>query len=228
MAETQSTAEAGGDSADAGQDDIGRGLVRRLLIEPLNVAGLKREYRPGKRGKDKRDCEVAEQMHAAAMELLMRDLDHMNSDNLLTLCDSVLRQATLPGPAQGHWPAAVMIIAWGHGLQARPFRLHRIVTSWLASREGPIAEAAGYEVQLLRFLRRHQRPPTQYDLTECKALAREDNRQMCLIADRIERGVVQDADREWHAAYLADQQLARSMVDRGIDARAAQAKGAAA
>jgi hypothetical protein len=47
---------------------------------------------------------------------------------------------------------------------------------------------------------------------------------MCLITDRIDRGTVQDADRQWHAAYLADQQLARTMVDRGQDAREAQSK----
>lgn len=224
MADRQSAAG----SAETGQDEVGRALVRRLLIDPLNSAGLKPEYRPAKRGKDKLGKEVPEQVHKAAMEMLLRDLDHMNAENLRTLCDSVLRQATLPGPAQGHWPAAVMIIAWGNGLQLRPFRLHRLVTSWLASVEGPIAEAAGYDVQLLRFLRRHQRPPTEFDLNECKAQAREDNRLMCLITDRIARGVVQDLDREWHAAYLADQQLARSIVDRGQDARAAQSKEAAA
>jgi hypothetical protein len=212
MAETQGST---GGSAEAGQDDIGRGLVRRLLIERLRNAGLTRA-----RGQ-------SEAALAEMLDHLAGQLDHMSADNLITLADAVLDHASAAGPAQGQWPREVMIIAWGRGLQARPFRLHRIVTSWLASREGPIAEAAGYEVQLLRFLRRHQRPPTEYDLTECKAQAREDNRLMCLITDRIARGVVQDVDRDWHAAYLADQQLARSMVDRGQDARAAQSKEAA-
>lgn len=216
MAETQSTADAGGDSADAGQDDIGRGLVRRLLIDRLRNAGLTRA-----RGQ-------SEAALGEMLDHLVGQLDHMTAANLMTLADAVLDHAAAAGPTQGQWPREVLIKSWGHGLQPRPFKMHRIITSWLVSIEGPIAEAAGYEVQLLRFLRRHCRPPTPFDLDECKRQAREDNRQMCLITERIDRGVVQDADREWHAAYLSDQQLARSMVDRGQDARAAQAKGAAA
>jgi hypothetical protein len=216
MAEMQSTAGSGAASGERGQDEIGRSLVRRLLIDRLRNAGLSR-------ARGQKEAALAEMLDHLASQL-----DHMTSDNLMSLADAVLDHASAPGPTQGQWPREVMIIAWGRGLQARPFRLHRIVTSWLASREGPIAEAAGYEVQLLRFLRRHQRPPTEYDLTECKAAAREDNRLMCLITDRIARGVVQDVDRDWHSAYLADQQLARSMVDRGQDARAAQSKEAAA
>lgn len=202
-----------------GQDDdneAGRALVRALLVQPLTDAGLRRVKGQSERGL------------ADALAHLVGQLDHMTADNLRTLADVVLEHAARAGAGQGYWPAEVMILAWGRGLQPRPFRLHRIVTSWLASVEGPVAEAGGYLVQLLRFLRKHCRPPTAYDLTAIREQAREDNRMLGLIGDRIARGVVAEEDRRWHAAYLEDQRMARGFVDQGQAQRAAKVDGVAA
>ncbi len=198
--------------SDHDDDEAGKQAVRDLLIQPLTDAGLKRPRA------------LSERAQKEALALLVRDLDHMNPENLRTLCDSVLRQATLPGPAQGHWPAAVMIIAWGHGLQVRPFRLHRLVTSWLASVEGPMAEAGGYLVQLLRFLREHKRPPTKYDLAKIKERAGEDNRHLSVVEDWVARATCTQFERDWYEAYLRDQQMARDFVDQGRAKRAAENK----
>ncbi|MDO9006345.1 MAG: hypothetical protein Q7V20_23115 [Aquabacterium sp.] len=198
--------------SDHDDDEAGNQAVRDLLIQPLNDAGLKRP-----RG-------LSERAQKDALALLVRDLDHMSAENLRTLCDAVLRQATLPGPGQGHWPAAVLIIAWGHGLQIRPFRLHRLVTSWLSSIEGPKAEAGGWLVQLFRFLRQHKRPPTQFDLSEIRNQAREDNRHLTNVADWVARGTASEPDRQWHEGYLSDQQMARDFVDQGQAKRAAENK----
>lgn len=196
--------------SDHDDDEAGKQAVRDLLIQPLTDAGLKRP-----RG-------LSERAQKEALAMLVRDLDHMNAENVRTLCDSVLRQATLPGPGQGFWPAAVMIIAWGHGLQVRPFRLHRLVTSWLASVEGPMAEAGGYLVQLLRFLRQHKRPPTKFDLAKVKEQAGEDNRHMGVVEDWVARGTAAQSERDWYEAYLRDQQMARDFVDQGRARRAAE------
>ena len=204
------------DVRDDVQDDAGRVLVRSLLIRPLQDAGLRRA-----KGQSERAL-------ADALDMMVTQLDHMAADTLRTLAESVLLRAAAPGADQGVWPAAVLIIAWGHGLQRRPFRLARVVWSWLGSIEGPTAEAGGYLVPLLRFLRTHRRPPTQYDLSEIKASAREDNRRLSLIADRMERGTVQAEDRAWHSAWLADQQLARQFVDKGRADRVAKTEGQAA
>ena len=109
-------------------------------------------------------------------------------------------------------------------MQPRPFRLHRIVTSWLASVEGPVADAGGYLVQLFRFLRRHCRPPTAYDLTSIKQQAAEDNRRLAMISDRTARGAASQDDEAWHAAYLADEQQARGFVTHGNGTRATMAQ----
>ena len=132
--------------------EAGRALVREAVIRPLQAAGLRRA-----RGQ-------TEAAQAAAIDHLIGQLDHMTAENLRTLADVVIDHAATPGPAQGHWPAEVLIIGWARGLQPRPFRLSRIVTSWLASIEGPKADAGGWLVPLYRFLRLRQVPPTPYDM----------------------------------------------------------------
>lgn len=184
-------------------NETGRALVREVLIRTLQAAGLKRA-----RGQ-------TEAAQAAAIDHLVGQLDHMTADNLRTLADVVIDHAAAPGPQQGHWPAEVLIIAWARGLQPRPFRLSRVVTSWLASVEGPKAEAGGWLVPLYRFLRRRQVPPTVYDMGTIQEQARADARQLAIVEDRIARGACGADDRDWHLAWLTDQQAARAIVDQG-------------
>lgn len=207
------TEESKSETATQGEAvDSGRGLVRKVLIEPLCNAGLKR-------GKGQSERALAE-----SLEHLIGQLDHMSAENLRTLADVVMDHAAAPGVGFGIWPAEVLIVGWAKGMQPRPFRLHRIVTSWLASVEGPVADAGGYLVQLFRFLRRHCRPPTAYDLTSIKQQAAEDNRRLSMIADRTARGAASQDDQAWHAAYLADEQQARGFVTHGNGTRATMAQ----
>lgn len=194
--------------------EAGRALVREALIRPLRAAGLRRA-----RGQ-------TEAAQAAAIDHLIGQLDHMTAENLRTLADVVIDHAATPGPAQGHWPAEVLIIGWARGLQPRPFRLSRIVTSWLASIEGPKADAGGWLVPLYRFLRLRQVPPTPYDMGKITDQARADARQLAIVEDRIARGACGDTDRDWHLAWLNDQQAARAIVDQGRGKRSTAGEAA--
>lgn len=191
--------------------EAGRALVRRLLIERLQNAGLVRARRQ------------SEKALADSIAHLVATLDHMTAENLHTLADVVLDHAASAGAAKGQWPAEVLILSWAKALQPRPFEMQRIVTSWLASVEGPVAEAGGYLVQLYRFLRWYRRPPLAYDLAvTIRDAAREDNSRLTLIAHRIACGVAVAADDlAWHEAYLRDEMQARSYVDQGRSRRAA-------
>jgi hypothetical protein len=53
-----------------------------------------------------------------------------------------------------------------------------------------------------------------------KEQARDDLRRLSLIHERIQRGTAQQADRDWHSAYLSDQAQAAAFVGQGIAARA--------
>lgn len=192
------------------EGQISRARVRDLLITPLQAAGLKRP-----KG-------VSEKAHADSLGHLVGQLDHMSADNLRTLADVVLDHAAMPGPAQGYWPAEVMIKGWAHGLQPRPFRLHRVVSSWFSSVEGPAAESGGWLVPLFRFLRSKKHPPMPGDWHGIRSEADHISRRLSLIADRRSRGVMTDEDRGWMATYMADEATARQFVEQGRAKRAAE------
>ncbi|WP_422074124.1 hypothetical protein [Tranquillimonas rosea] len=192
---------------DSEERKAGRDRVRSCLFDLLDQAGLVR-----KRG-------VSAEAHDQARKRLIDHLAYMDEANLLTLAEVVMDHAD--GPQQNVMPAEVTIRNLAHGLQAPPFAEKRIVSSWLASVEGPIAEASGHLVELYRFLRANGRPPMAFDLTQIKERAGNNQRQRQLVGDRIERAAASAADREWLEAYLQDERAARALVAQGQDKREA-------
>lgn len=183
--------------------EAGRAQVRELLIRRLQDAGLTRAKGQG------------EPALMRSLDNMMDRLAYMTPDNLRTLADVVIDLAQRPGGGSGVWPSEVAMYQLASGLQVRPFRMSRVVWSWLGSVEGPVAEAGGYLVELFRFLRRFQRPPLPGDMREIRDRAAENNRQRGLIADRVKRDVIRPDDQAWMEAYLSDEREARGYVDQG-------------
>lgn len=182
----------------------GRDRVRDLLVERVQSAGV----RPA-RGRTQAD-------HDALMKRLVERLAYMDADNLMTLAEAIIEQAG----AAAHCPSEVAVLEWAEGLQARPFAEKRIVRSWLASREGPQAEAAGYLVELYRWLRQHGRPLMRWDMRQVRADAEENLRR----AERLRgRDDLAPEDRHWLEARLRDERAARAIVRDGADRREAGA-----
>lgn len=202
--------EGGGGDGAAGSVS-GKAAVRDLLVGRVNAAGLVR--RKG----------MSAEAHDAVLGRLCEHLAYMTPENLRTLAELVIEAGD--GPARTWWPAEVTVRGLASALQQRPITQHRIVTSWLASVEGPVAEAGGWLVELYRFLCRHRRPPMAMDQRQLREEAAENNRRMGIVQDRIERGAAQDADRAWLAKYLEDGREARAIVDAGRAARADKATG---
>lgn len=203
------TTDAPGPAGEPGMNDGrhtdpgARAMVRALLVDRLSEAGLRR---PRGVTADQLDKTLAR---------LVDHLAYMHADNVETLAETLL------DPAHGgQWPSEVVIRQFAHALQPPPRRRHRIVTSWLASREGPQAEVEGCLVELFRFLLRHSRPPLPMDRRLIRDQAEANRREQALIRDRIERDVATDADREWLARYMADTSEARALVAAGQAVRA--------
>lgn len=189
-------------------DMSGRARVRDLLIRRLDEAGLKpRKGPPG--------------AHARTVAALVDHLAYMDPANLVTLADCALDAAAAPGPGQGFWPAELALRGWAQALQERPFGLHRIVTSWLASVEGPQAAAGGYLVELYRWLRAHRRPLLPGDKRAVMEQAAEGQRRRAVIRERIARGAASEDDRATLALYEVDARAARALVDGGRAAKGA-------
>ena len=186
---------------DAEERAEGRKLVWSRLIGRCAEAGM---VRP--RG-------MSVEVHKAVCQRLAERLAYMSDENLVTLAELVIENAT--GVAHNVWPSEATVIGLANALQRCPAEEHRIVKSWLASVEGPQAVAGGYEVELYQFLARHRRPPLAMDMRKIRARAQDSNRQVQLIRDRIARDVASDSDREWLQWYVGERQRVREIVKAG-------------
>lgn len=200
-------------SDDQSAADAGRAVVREVLVNRLRDAGLRRA-----KGASEAD-------HARTMDHLCDYLSYMSRDNLVTLAETVLIHATQPGAQAGVWPSEVLVRQWALALQAKPFSQHPIVASWLRSVEGPIAEAGGYLVELLRWLRRHRRALTPADLAQVKREAADMQASLSRVRERIAKGVPWPDDHDTLSAWLRDEHEARQYVDEGHGRRALRATG---
>lgn len=193
--------------------EAGRAVVRDLLVNRLAAAGLK--PRKG----------MSAALHGEMAERLVGWLAYMAPDNLRVLAECILTEAARPGPGLGQWPAEVLIRSWAEAMQARPFRQHPIVASWLRSREGPLALAGGYLVELLRWLKRHRRPCQPYDLKEIRAEAAETQRALAIARERMAAGIARADDNALLEQWQRDLAEALQYVDEGHAGRAAKASG---
>jgi hypothetical protein len=190
--------------------ETGKAAVRALLLGRCDEAGLVRAKA------------VSEQKHADMRGRLVERLAYMTPENLMTLAEAVIDAAgQAMGVARGVWPAEVIIMGYAQGLQRAPLREQRIVTSWFASVEGPVAEAGGYVVELFRFLARHGRPPLPMDLRVIREEADANQRLCGIIRDRIARDACQPDQRAWFESYVTDLRTARGWIDQGNAKRAA-------
>ncbi|MDO5621931.1 MAG: hypothetical protein Q4G24_10720 [Paracoccus sp. (in: a-proteobacteria)] len=176
----------------------GRAAVRVHLIARLDEAGL---TRPGK-------------ITAGAFDKLrgrMVDaLAYMAPENLMTLAEVLIDLSP-----DGVWPGEVIWRTQSRAIQMPPPAQSRIVSSWLASVEGPRADAGGYLAELYRWLVAHRRPPLDWDMRQIRGQAEENRRRADLIRDRISRNVAVEDDRRWLSGYLSALAEARAIVVGG-------------
>ncbi|ODM42837.1 hypothetical protein [Cereibacter johrii] len=175
-----------------------RARVKALVVDRLEQAGMAR-----KRG-------VSAAVHEATMGRICERLAYMSDDNLMTLAETLIDNAP-----DGIWPSELVIREFARGLQEPPAAERRIVTSWLASIEGPKAEAGGHLVELYRWLLKHPRPPMAMDMRGIREQAAENARRCELTRDRIDRETASPEDRGWLEQYLRDRDAARALVDAG-------------
>lgn len=187
----------------------GRKAVRVLVVQRLAAAGLIKNKR----------CKT-EAEHSDMMRRLVDHLAYLTRPSLDLLADEILTSAT--GKGRNQWPDEAFVRLLAEGKEARPGVLPEIVSNWLASVEGPQAQAGGYLVEMYRHLCRRKRVLTPYDRVKIKEQAAENRRTQQLIAERQRDGIDRSEDRHWLGRYQADQQSARAIVDRGQQARVAR------
>lgn len=183
---------------DAEAQKTGKAQVQELLLDRLESAGLRRP-----RG-------LSVEKHEAAKTWVAEHLAYMSRDNLLTLAESLLDSAR-----DRTWPSEVVIREFARALQPPPPTVKRLIGSWLASIEGPKAEAGGYLVELYRFLVASSHPPLPMDQRAIMERAAANARRVEIVRERLSRDAAQNEDREWLAAYERDRRIAQDIVDGG-------------
>lgn len=184
----------------------GRAAVRARLVDVLDRAGMVRH----------RDKTV--EAHREWIARLCDRLAYLSPQNLDVLAAEMVTRGQ--GRGRNEWPSEVLILTWARALQAPPFNEWPIVRSWLHSIEGPVAEAGGYLVELVQWLRRHGRPPTDYDMRQIRDKAVENARQAERVRERIAQGAPWPEDGPWMERRLRDEAYARQIVAAGVEHRA--------
>lgn len=189
-----------------------RARVRALLIQPMEAAGMVRP--PRMRAMD----------HDDLLDRMQDRLGYLPDGLLSALAEALIRLGE--GPLQHHWPAWATIWNTACRLMPPPDDESHIMTSWLASIEGPVARAGGYLVELHAFLRRTGRPPGSFEMSKIRADAQDNQRRRERVQEWIVKGHAKTEDRDWLDHYLRRLAHCEALVARGEEKRAA--KGAAA
>ena len=195
------------------QDDApGRAAVREHLIERLDQAGMQRPRAM--------KAEAFEAMRRRLVEALA----YLPAEELKTLAETVMRLAG--GRAKNEWPPEVSIRNLGYQLVPPP--PGRIVTSWLASVEGPKALDGGWLVELYRRLLKVPLPVNDYVAGQLRAEAEDNRRLRASLRAEAEAGTISARDRQWLEDYARDEARAQRLVAEGQARRDRPASGAPA
>lgn len=180
-----------------------RKRVEDLLLVRLRAAGYRRP-----RGLAQSDFD-----HGQAA--LAERLAYLSPENLQTLAEAIVDAAPLPSFPPERW-----ILDLARSLQPPPLRASRLLSSWLASVEGPKSVMRGDLVPLYRFLRDRKVPPSDWERRQLARQAVELDHDVTIWRDRAARGVISEADRMALARHDADRAEALALVDAGNAARA--------
>lgn len=200
------------DAAGSAPDLPKRARVRQFVIQPLQDAGMVRS--PRMKASD----------HDALLDRMQDRLGYLPDGLLSALAEALIRLAE--GPLQHHWPAWATIWNTACRLMPPPDDESHIMTSWLASIEGPVARSGGYLVELHAFLRRHGRPPGSFEMSKIRTDAQDNQRRRARVEEWIAKGHPRQDDREWLDHYLRRLAHCEALVRGGEEKRAMKGQAA--
>jgi hypothetical protein len=189
-----------------------RARVRALVIQPMEAAGMVRDTR----------LKAAD--HEALLDRMQDRLGYLPDGLLSALAEALVRLGE--GPLQHRWPAWATIWNTACRLMPPPDDETHIMTSWLASVEGPVARSGGYLVELHAFLRRTGRPPGSFEMSKIRTDAQDNQRRRQRIEEWIAKGHAKTEDRDWLDHYLRRLAHCEALVRGGEEKRAAKGQAA--
>lgn len=177
-----------------------RDRVRRILIDPLLQAGMKKQTR-------------MKQPEYEAFQIKLCDrLSHMSDKNLLGMVSFITRHAK--GGERNQWPDEVSIVSCALSIQPPPPRSCPYVVSVLKSEAGQRAKTLGYHVELFMFVRKFGPPFSKVNRKKLADEAQENRKEMSRVVNAIERGTALEERRQWLDWYLRHEAEALAIIDQ--------------
>jgi hypothetical protein len=167
--------------------ESGRDRVRRLLIAPLQGAGMR--FKKGAKNEKGQLDQIAD------------DLTYMSDQGLADVRLSLRTKGQ--GADRCFWPARVTILSLAETRQARPLKELPSLLRWFASDAGKRAFDEGRLVAEYGFWTRNKRPPVHlHEFKSIKERAEIQEAKFERLKDRDGRGVLVDpADCAWLDGY---------------------------
>jgi len=178
-----------------------RARVRRLLIEPLEVLGFRR------------NAKMPADAFKAKMANMIDQLVYMSDDSLGTMLEMV--QSKGQGANRDIWPAPATFLSFAELIEPRPVEELSGLLRWFRSVEGPRAMEAGTLVETWSYFHKHKRPPKFVD-RELQARANSNRNRCQLTKERMARDRADSHDVRWMQSYEARLAYCEAIV-RGDD-----------
>ncbi|KPU83607.1 hypothetical protein JI58_08300 [Marinosulfonomonas sp. PRT-SC04] len=182
-----------------------RGRVRRLLIEPLEALGFRR------------NAKVPADVFKTKMASMIDSLIYMSDQNLAVMFDMLKSKGE--GRNRDVWPSAATICGLAELVQPRPVQELPNLLSWFQSVEGPKCLAAGTLVETWAYFQQNKRPP----FNAGRHIAEEATRNQSLaqrIRERAAKSRASDDDVSWLGRYEKRLAYCEAIVRGGDEKRA--------
>lgn len=206
---------AGEGQGDQGRAVTGRARVRALVVAPIEALGVRRPQ--GVKVDAWRD----------ELTKICDDLVHLSDDDLGRVHVAV-ENLTMTRRPPVRWPRRCDILALCNRLVAAGFIAHRpesdrdLHVSWMISRAGARARAAGYAPELFLHLRRMKIVPGPFLERELKVAADANRDKLRRLQARVADGRATESERVWLRERAALVDRVDDLIDRGIQKRQAQ------
>lgn len=168
--------------------ESGRDRVRRLLIAPLQGAGMR--FKKGAKNEQ------------GQLDQIVDDLTYMSDQGLADVRLSLRTKGQ--GVDRCFWPARVTILALAELREARPLSELPSLLRWFASDAGRRADDAGRLVAEYWFWTKNKRPPLHaQELKQISDRAAGHAAKLALLEERDKRGRLDDpSDQVWLSRYI--------------------------
>jgi len=180
-------------------EETKRDRVRRLLINPLEATGMRKQAR------------MKEADHAEMLVRLADRIAYLPDLHLKGLVVWCTRNAK--GKEGNQWPDEVSIIRQAMFLQSPPPRSCSYVVSVLRSQAGRNARVMGYLTELYMAASKYGPPFSKLSLERLADQARENTKEVGRVQRAIDRGDATQDRRQWLSWYLRHQSEALSIIN---------------